>query len=552
MIEIALLLAWIFTHALYRGAVGTYCTVKKIDPPWVRSRQERLTNQEIRRSRWREATSSPRTARGFVARWWGDLWEDAHAWRNESRADREKRRRGEPISGKPVVSVDANQAADWARNLGGKAKSAWNRWWGPSQRKCPWLSPVLNDAHTHVEGRACGQRVRLRHTYCPSHEDFAAIGHCLRGNGDAAIPPCMSHRHGHFPFCASHLEEWGNKTADQEAAATPAVPEAAQVGTLNTPDTPELAATEMTDEQRQLAAMIKDAWLRGERVEPDPTYAEWFALPVSVRADLLKAAEDGGIWLGTEFDTVARAHAGLPIGGRETDQPAARPATDSTVAGPNLPQPVKRQPGEPLCQWGRDTTSESPDHGEPECGDLAGAGGIHCLPHQIEHGRWEAATAAPQPPEDPSPVPADSPEPPAESDVEAEPAAEPEVPPQRPMLRVVPNTNTQGDTDTMTTPATSEITSVQALASFAARVKAHGDTEWPQMLEAAESQMGQAGLTNDAALTNAIGGMREAAAMFAARGAELEAALVPHQAAAEQVSGLGNRAADMTATYQNQ
>jgi hypothetical protein len=104
----------------------------------------------------------------------------------------------------------------------------------------------------------------------------------------------------------------------------------------------------------------------------------------------------------------------------------------------------------------------------------------------------------------------------------------------------------------MSAPATSEITNVQALADFAAKVKAHGDTEWPTMLEAAESQMGQAGLTNDPALTAAIGGMREAAAMFAAHGAELEAALVPHQAAAEQVSGLGNRAADKTATYQNQ
>jgi len=49
-IELVLLLAWLFTHGIYRGAVGTWCAATKTVPPWVQSRQERLTNREIRRA----------------------------------------------------------------------------------------------------------------------------------------------------------------------------------------------------------------------------------------------------------------------------------------------------------------------------------------------------------------------------------------------------------------------------------------------------------------------------------------------------------------------
>jgi hypothetical protein len=100
--------------------------------------------------------------------------------------------------------------------------------------------------------------------------------------------------------------------------------------------------------------------------------------------------------------------------------------------------------------------------------------------------------------------------------------------------------------------APAEITNIQSLRSFAEQVEQHGNADWPWRLENAEAQMGAAGLGNDPALTAAIGQMREAAAMFAAAGAALKTALVPHETAAEQISGLGSRAADSTAVYQNQ
>lgn len=98
-------------------------------------------------------------------------------------------------------------------------------------------------------------------------------------------------------------------------------------------------ADTLTDEQRQLVARIKDAWSQGKLTYPDIGYDQWYGLPVGVRADLLKAAQEGGLEIRSTFDPDARERAGLPVDRSATEgqrrPPAARkkPPADAEQAG---------------------------------------------------------------------------------------------------------------------------------------------------------------------------------------------------------------------------
>lgn len=525
---------WFASHGVYRAVVGTKCAFKGIDPPWKAARQEQLTNREIRRKQRKEVYGSPRTARGFVARLWGDAWEFANKFvdnlHNPETTDADLGELDTPDapSAKPVVNVPADAGASWVRDLGGKlatgwarAQTLWDQWWLPSRRRCPW---------TYLNDETCGKAVKGKQaTYCPSHQETHKLGHCLK---ITAGVECERPREGHYPFCSEHLDEV--EAGKQPApAAEPEKAQAPQVGTLDTPEAPTLEGAVPAGSAPTSASQPSGRtciWGRHQH-EGRPDYGHPACTAPTGEKDYFHCdphATAIDVWADAEMQRR-----------READN-----------------QPQTAQPDEPLCQWGRGTTSESPDHGATPCVQQAGAGGIHCSPHQIEYGRWEAGTAEPQlaEPAVTAGAEADTSEPAPETDTPVQPETaiepEPEVPPQRPVLRVVPNTNTQGDTNTMTAPA--EITNVQSLKTFAEKVKSHGSQEWPSMLENAESQIGAAGLSNDPAITSEIGAMREAAAMFAAAGERLQTALAPHEGAAEQISGLGNRAADKTATYQNQ
>jgi hypothetical protein len=140
--ELALLVAWLVIHAAYRGGVGTYCAVKKIEPPWVKNKTERLVNREIRQGRRYEALRSKRTLRGFFGRLWGDLWEDANRAQDERRAWR--------LNGAPRRSWRdrANQWRD-ATQPGMRTRLAgvWlQEWW---QRARQWGERLMSASLPH-------------------------------------------------------------------------------------------------------------------------------------------------------------------------------------------------------------------------------------------------------------------------------------------------------------------------------------------------------------------------------------------------------------------
>lgn len=123
----------------------------------------------------------------------------------------------------------------------------------------------------------------------------------------------------------------------------------------------------MTEKQRELATKIKDAWSQGKLVEPDIPYDEWFALPLSVRADLLKAGvEEGGMTFDPDFDTSARDLAGLP---------RKKPAHN----GSDQPRPVGADTGNSDlgCRW-------IPRRESTPCGARRYKGSLYCAKHYVQ------------------------------------------------------------------------------------------------------------------------------------------------------------------------
>lgn len=125
------------------------------------------------------------------------------------------------------------------------------------------------------------------------------------------------------------------------------------------------------------------------------------------------------------------------------------------------------------------------------------------------------------------------------------------------LATVTPIRNTNREDSPVSSPttptATTEVATVQTVEGFAASVVKSGSQEWPATLEQARTDITASGLNNDPAVLAAISQMDEAAAQLAAAGQALDAALANgHKQTAEQVSGMGGRAADKTTTYQNQ
>ena len=266
-------------------------------------------------------------------------------------------------------------------------------------------------------------------------------------------------------------------------------------------------------------------------------------------------------------------------GSRRDTKPATIP--DAPVLETTEPTPAPVDPGELFdaqCMFTRDIAAQLavlsghqhiPD-GLDRCPEPAVASiddwikGSYCQLHKqllVEiHAKANAATETPTPPAEALEAafePAGlAPGPGSES------ASEPPPADSRRHLTIVPivvpaqpqgdSTQPQGAQPMADAMPVEEITNIQALRGFADQVQQHGNRDWPEKLEAAEAQLGQAGMNNDPAITSSFGQMREAAAMFASAGAALRAALVPHEQVAEQVSGLGTAAADRTAVYQNQ
>lgn len=606
-VVILLFIAWLITHGIFRMIVGTKCAFQGVEPPWVRNRQEKLTNREVRRAQRQE--DARRTARGFIRRLWGDGWEFANKWLDDLGQDS-----ADPASptvpGAPTAEplVPADAGASWVHDhLGDKAAAAaawvadlWNRWWLPSQRQCPWTYPVLPD------GAQCGRRVPKGCDYCAEHQVEAAVGHCLFGYGNPAMADCERPREGHFPWCSQHLDEWEQRggqqlaAADQQATPEPAAAATAdtpKAGTLDTPDTPTLDSTTETCRQ----SVDDGAGFGRPCGRPVPAGA---ATPDCGQhgAPVLPWDRPGCPWtLGDPSDPARSTQCAMPVPVGQRYCPTHEPLAVYDRAQYGLPPAPPADTEKPLCQWGRGATSESPDYGQDPCTKRAGAGGIHCLPHQIEYGRWEAGGTAPAqepagalgPAAEANPeqvltartflctIPVtlkdgsqrecghelrmsngtveDCPVPHqllADLQAERESATgdDTEVPPQRPVLRVVPNTEPQGDTS-MSAPAqqsVGEATNYQRLEEFADNVINSGNSEWPAAVENAKQQAAGPGITNDAEIVAAFGQIDEAAKTLAGAGAALKAACAKHHGGQEQISSIGAAAATSTSAYRTQ
>lgn len=125
----------------YRLPLTAYCAVTGKTTPWVAAKQARIAEThgtDVGSSYG--SSHNPRSLRGFFASWWGDLWEDMHAWRAERRAgqperraEREARRRnGE--SRMAGVRGGWQRLRDWLRSLrraGRGDRSGWLPQWLP-------------------------------------------------------------------------------------------------------------------------------------------------------------------------------------------------------------------------------------------------------------------------------------------------------------------------------------------------------------------------------------------------------------------------------------
>lgn len=101
--------------------------------------------------------------------------------------------------------------------------------------------------------------------------------------------------------------------------------------------------------------------------------------------------------------------------------------------------------------------------------------------------------------------------------------------------------------------AATEVATVQTMAVFANSLVEHGNVEWPGRLEQVRTAATESGLANDPRILAVISKVEELAQSIAAQGNELNAALSDgHVTSAEHLSGLGERAAHKTTTYQNQ
>jgi hypothetical protein len=117
------------------------------------------------------------------------------------------------------------------------------------------------------------------------------------------------------------------------------------------------------------------------------------------------------------------------------------------------------------------------------------------------------------------------------------------------------NRTTNREDSPVSTPtnAATEVATVQTLLVFADSLVANGNVEWAQRMEQVRTAATDSGLANDPRILAVFSRVEELAQGIAAQGTELTAALnAGHVQAAENVSGLGSRAADKTTTYQNQ
>lgn len=114
------------------------------------------------------------------------------------------------------------------------------------------------------------------------------------------------------------------------------------------------------------------------------------------------------------------------------------------------------------------------------------------------------------------------------------------------------NSTSNGGTTMTDAPAGVEIATVGTLTRFGEDVANVCSAAWPAKVEEALNAAGTAGFTNDPAITTALSSMNEHLAALAGDGAALVAAAAAHKPAEEAVSGLGSRAANTTAAYQQQ
>jgi hypothetical protein len=78
-ITFCLIVGWLVA---YRTTIGAYCVVADKETPWAKARTARTARRDA------STTSPKRTARGFLGRLYGDMWEDLHDWREHARARR--------------------------------------------------------------------------------------------------------------------------------------------------------------------------------------------------------------------------------------------------------------------------------------------------------------------------------------------------------------------------------------------------------------------------------------------------------------------------------
>lgn len=540
--ELALLVAWLVIHAVYRGGVGTYCAVKKIEPPWVANKKERLVSREIRQGRRYEALRSRRTMRGFFGRLWGDLWEDANLWKDERRQERLAWR----LNGAPRLSW-RDRAGQWRRatQLGERSRlvGLWlQEWW---QRARQWGERWMS-----------ASRARRQ-----APEGHAAVPKDMDGPPEApdldtvAAPEPATVRE---PDAGS--QDRPAATPSPDTAPDPAVCPGTRDGVHDYQLRETTAGTRRGCIRclQGFGAELLDrpAEQRAPSQAPRPVFATCTTVILAPNGDRLQQC-------GVRYEVPPNERGQLlktDCGQHAADQQA--PANDDI---PTAPAAGSRCPasatGHHDYQW-RETTAGT-RNGCIHCGngfhapvlDNGFSGDLflssHC-PTLVPTGREHPPMRLCGNRIDPHST--------NQADCGQHADQPDQAPKGRPKLRAVPNPSTQpvpppAERDTQGAPqmtSSAEITNVQRLRSFAEQVMAHGNVEWPAKLGSAEQQITQIGLNNDTNITGALGEMAEAAQKFAAAGAALAAALPQHEAVAEQVSGLGAAAASDIAAYQNQ
>lgn len=626
--------AWFITNGIYRMIVGTKCVFQGVEPPWVAARQEKLTQREIRRGQRREVLDSRRTARGFLARLWGDAWEWTNKWadglgQGKDNAPNDLDTPTTPTA-EPVEYVPADGGASWWAALGDKLKGWADKvgqfrddWFAPSANHCQWKYPA---------GNSCGKKAAATQRFCREHRRDEAVGHCLWGDGNPDVEPCLRPREDDYAFCTEHMDEWEARVQQPTGAGAP-------LGTLTTPEVPiptgaSAAAPTSADSPRCLWGR---ATVAGLDTTPDHGHTPCTEAPgansaycAKHQAEINKQSVSRPCQWGRTTDTRRPDHGRRPCD--EAAKDGSSYCHSHTIAIDEWK--TKNRYGQPTCTW-RDDPAAAP------CGrSLLGGTGKFCEAHQPlapasvgtglggraegetpEERERRAAEYAWNRPSCPAPIsasgavcgmpmhkvpggwtcylphapeqgPAVPPEPPTETPPVGS-DTEPEVPPQRPQLRIVPNTDPQGEdandmslpvpvdkpyvapprrdaeatydtnphysTSTrgdngMTAPtqqSVGEATNTQKVHEFAQSVIKAGIEDWPSSIEAAKQQMGSVKLTNDPNIVAALGQIDEAAKALAAAGQSLDAAVSAHDGATEQVSGLGEKAAD-TQAYQNQ